>query len=47
MSKIARKIDPKKISDLKKKINDPAYIIVAIYSIAAIISKEFITESTR
>ena len=34
MVRIARKIDPKRIAELKKKIHDSRYLETAIYRIA-------------
>jgi|SaaInl8_200m_RNA_FD_contig_21_3202817_length_233_multi_4_in_0_out_0_2 hypothetical protein len=40
MIRIAKNTDPKKIAELKKKINDRKYINVAIMSIANTLTKE-------
>ncbi len=40
MIRIAKHTDPKKIAELKKKINDSKYINVAIMSIANTLTKE-------
>jgi len=40
MIRIAKHTDPKKIAELKKKINDSKYIHVAIRSIANTLTKE-------
>ena len=40
MIRIAKHTDPKKIEDLKKKINDKEYIDLAIKSIANTLTKE-------
>ena len=40
MIRIAKHTDPRKIAELKKKINDSKYINVAIMSIANTLTKE-------
>ena len=40
MIRIAKNTDPKKIAELKKKINDKKYLNVAIVSIANTLTKE-------
>ena len=40
MIRIAKHTDPKKIAELKEKINDKKYINVAIKSIASTLTKE-------
>ena len=40
MIRIAKQTDPKKIAELKEKINDKKYINVAIKSIANTLTKE-------
>jgi hypothetical protein len=42
MSRKQKKIDPKKIEELKRKINDKRYINGAIDSLALIITKELL-----
>jgi hypothetical protein len=40
MVRIAKKSDPKKLADLKKKIEDDTYITHAIQRIAQVLTKE-------
>ncbi|WP_319561366.1 hypothetical protein [Marispirochaeta sp.] len=42
MIRIAKPTDPKKIADLKKKINDKKYLDTAIQSLAHTITKEIL-----
>ncbi|ADK81007.1 MULTISPECIES: hypothetical protein [Sediminispirochaeta] len=42
MSRKQRKIDPRKIEELKRKINDQRYINGAIESLALVITKELL-----
>lgn len=42
MSRKPKKIDPRKIEELKRKINDQRYIAGAIDSLALIITKELL-----
>ncbi|MCK4541859.1 MAG: hypothetical protein KAU17_06455 [Spirochaetales bacterium] len=42
MIRIAKKTDPKKLAELKKKINDESYINLAINRIAQTLTKEII-----
>lgn len=45
MSKVAKKIDPVVITEMKKRIKDPEYIQVAVASIAGIISSQILVGS--
>ncbi len=40
MIRIAKQTDPKKLEELKKKINDETYMAHAIQSLAVILTKE-------
>ena len=40
MIRIAKQTDPKKLEELKKKINDEAYLAHAIQSLAVTLTKE-------
>lgn len=40
MIRIAKQTDPKKLEELKKKINDEAYLSHAIQSLAITLTKE-------
>ena len=42
MIRVAKPSDPKKIAELKKKINDQKYIQTAIQSLAQTITKEML-----
>jgi len=42
MIRIAKPTDPKKIAELKRKINDTKYLQTAIQSIAQTITKEIL-----
>ena len=42
MIRVAKPSDPKKIEELKKKINDRRYLSTAIQSIATTLTKELI-----
>ena len=42
MIRIAKPEDPKKINDLKKKINDKEYLSIAIQNLALVITKEIL-----
>lgn len=42
MIRIAKPTDPKKIAELKRKINDNTYLQTAIQSIAQTITKEIL-----
>ena len=42
MIRIAKPSDPKKIAELKKKINDKKYLDTAIQSLAQTITKEML-----
>lgn len=42
MIRVAKPSDPKKIEELKKKINDKRYISTAIQSIATTLTKELL-----
>lgn len=42
MVRIAKKTDPKRIAELKKKINDRKYLSLAIVSIAQTLTNEII-----
>lgn len=44
MIRIAKQTDPKKLKELKDKINDPAYLNVAISRIAHTLTKELINQ---
>lgn len=44
MVRIAKQTDPKRLEDLKKKINDKRYLNVAINSLAITITKEILQE---
>ncbi|MDC7126812.1 MAG: hypothetical protein PQJ46_14670 [Spirochaetales bacterium] len=44
MIRIAKQTDPKKLKDLKDKINDPAYLDVAISRIAQTLTKELVNQ---
>ncbi len=44
MSKVAKKIDPVLIEKMKKKIEDPEYIQVAVASIAGMISTKILVK---
>ena len=44
MIRIAKQTDPKKLKELKDKINDPAYLDVAISRIAQTLTKELINQ---
>ena len=45
MVRIARKIDPKRIAELKKKIHDQRYLEEAILRIAAALTNELVQRS--
>ena len=42
MIRIAKKSDPKKLEELKRKIKDQTYISAAVHQIAGIITKELL-----
>jgi hypothetical protein len=42
MVRVARKIDPKRIAELKKKIHDTKYLDAAIYRIAQTLTNELV-----
>ena len=42
MVRIAKKTDPVKLEELKKKINDETYLTLAIQQIAQILSSEIL-----
>ncbi len=42
MIRIAKKTDPIKLAELKKKIDDEKYLTLAIQRIAHVLTKEFI-----
>ncbi|MDY7028365.1 MAG: hypothetical protein SVR04_08725 [Spirochaetota bacterium] len=42
MIRIAKQTDPKRLEELKKKINDQRYLNTAINSLALIITKEIL-----
>ena len=44
MIRIAKQTDPKKLKELKRKINDPVYLDVAISRIAHTLTKELINQ---
>ena len=44
MVRIAKKTDPKKLEELKKKINDQDYLDVAIRMIAQNLTKSLLSE---
>ena len=44
MVRIAKKTDPKKIAELKKKIHDKEYLDLAINMIAQTLTKSLISE---
>ena len=44
MIRIAKQTDPKKLKELKDKINDPTYLDVAINRIAQSLTKELINQ---
>lgn len=43
MVRIAKKTDPVKLEELKKKINDEKYLTLAIQQIAQILSSEILS----
>ncbi|MDR1895106.1 MAG: hypothetical protein LBQ61_10550 [Spirochaetales bacterium] len=45
MIRIAKEIDPQKLAELKKKINDSEYLNLAIASIAHTLTKEIAEET--
>lgn len=42
MIRIAKKIDPERISELKKKINEEAYLVLAINRIALTLTNKLL-----
>jgi len=44
MIRIAKQSDPKRLAELKRKIEDKRYLSTAISSIAYTLTKEFVSE---
>ncbi len=47
MIRIAKQTDPKKLAELKKKINDKDYLAFAIYKIAQILTNEIMQDDDQ
>ena len=45
MIRIAKETDPKKLAELKNKINDKEYLTLAIASIAHTLTKEIVDDA--